>query len=113
MIDYRPELKAKLETIGLPVYYELFLTKEAEMPCISYMLADDMVEETSNVLEYSRVYFYVKVWSNQIADLAHYSQKIDELMRTLGFTRGNATELWQDSVGQIQLRYSGLAKEYV
>lgn len=37
MIDYKPTLKANLEKIGVPVYYELFVDSSTETPCITYI----------------------------------------------------------------------------
>lgn len=112
MINYGSTLKKELRSLGLPVYYELFLTQDTEIPCISYMLADDMSVAVGDTLAYSNVSFYIKVWSSSVEDLSLYAGKIDDKMRELGFRRNGATELWLDGIGQIQLRYTGLAQEY-
>ena len=112
MIDFRKTLVRELSTLGLPVYYELFLTQDTKTPCISYMLAGDVSEATGDTLGYSSVSFYIKIWATTVADIASYSTKIDNKMRELGFRRTGATELWLDGIGQNQLRYTGLAQEY-
>lgn len=112
MIDYRPTLESQLRTLGLPVYYELFLSQDTDVPCISYMLNNDYSSAEGDTLGYSEITFSIKVWSERVADLSKYAVKIDDLMRNLGFRRGGATELWLDGIGQIQIRYTGLAQEY-
>ena len=112
MIDFRPTLVQELRSLGLPVYYEVFLTQETEVPCISYMVATDIEQATGDTLGYSDLNIYVKIWAKTVAEIAEYSRKIDNKMRELGFTRTGTTELWQDGIGQNQLRYRGLAREY-
>lgn len=61
MIDYKPRLRSELETIGLPVVYELFLTKDTGLPCISYIEANNIADLEGDTLGYSDVYFNIKV----------------------------------------------------
>lgn len=111
MIDYRPELVSALRTLGLPVEYELFLTSDTEIPCISYRLTNDRASAEGDTIGYSELTFAIKVWSTKLADLAYYSNRLDILMRNLGFKRGYANELWLNGIGQIEIRYTGLGIE--
>lgn len=61
MIDYKPHLLRELETIGLPVIYELFLTKDTGLPCISYIESNNLTSSSGDTLGYSDVYFNIKV----------------------------------------------------
>lgn len=111
MIDYKPTLVNELKTIGLPVHYELFLTKDTEVPCISYQEGNNSVHADGDTLGYSDITFRVKVWSKRAKELAQYSKEIDTLMRGLGFERISTNELWLDGIGQNLLTYRGLGLE--
>ena len=93
MIDYSPTLVSELKTIGLPVHYELFLTKDTEVPCISYQEGSNMAREEGDTLWYSEVNYRIKVWSKRQSELVSYSLKIDDLMRRLGFVRVSTNDL--------------------
>ena len=41
MIDWKKPLVSILETVGLPVYYELFVDSSTQTPCITYVESDD------------------------------------------------------------------------
>ena len=111
MIDYKPHLLKELQTVGLPVYYELFLTKDTELPCISYIEANNYTHSIGDTLGYSDVYYNIKVWGREIKTLQENALKIDDIMRKLGFKRTGSSELWMEDIGQLQLRYQGLALE--
>lgn len=53
MLDYRPELLTKLSSLGLPVECEFFLTKNVEIPCISYLLLNDINTHQGDTMVYS------------------------------------------------------------
>jgi len=54
MIDYHSSLVSALNTI-LPTYYELNLTRDCQVPCISYMERNNYVEANGDSLGYSRI----------------------------------------------------------
>lgn len=94
MYDYKPTLVRELkQATNLPVYAENFLTANTEMPCISYYLCSDSTYKQGDTLGYSEIYYYIKVWSTKVSDLASYATIIDNKMRQLGFKRVGATEL--------------------
>ena len=112
MINYHETLVNTLENI-LPTYYELTLTADTETPCISYMQRNDYTVVNGDTLGYSKIQYQVKVWSNSLQDLQEYSQEIDNTLRTKGFTRVSAGELWDRNSAMKQkiLVYEALAKE--
>lgn len=113
MVDYRPELVNRLSSLGLPVECEFFLTKDIEIPCISYYLLNDINTHQGDTMAYSDQYFIVKIWANKLSTLAEYSVKVDEVMREQGFRRTGSNELWLDGIGQLAITYKGLAKEEI
>ena len=56
MIDYKPTLKSNLETLGLPVYYELFVNGSTPTPCITYIEAGNYADLEGDTLLYSRLH---------------------------------------------------------
>lgn len=111
MIDYKPTLVESLRTLGLPVYYEVFVDSETEVPCITYYEMDNTSFKEGDTLRYSRLAFSIKIWGKDLETLSTYSIQIDAVMKVLGFTRTNTVELWLDGIGQRQLKYSALAQE--
>ena len=69
MVNYKETLVNKLQSLGLPVYAEPTFTKDTKVPCITYMLRDDSAVANGTTKGYSRLYFYVKVWSNRISEI--------------------------------------------
>lgn len=113
MLDYKPTLKAKLETLGLPVYYELFVDSSTTTPCITYAEQNDYPDKEAEYLRYSRKHFRVKLWGDDLSVLSPYAGQIDELMFSLGFKRTNYNELWYNEQLCMILDYQGLLQEYV
>ena len=114
MVNYHKELVSALSTI-LPTYYEMALTSGTETPCIVYMetkkyAATDSVGAT---LVYTWITYQVKIWGNDIGLLQDYAQKIDDVVRPLGFKRIASGELYDNNSAMIQkiLTYQCLALE--
>ena len=61
MIDYNPTLYTQLSTLGLPVEYELFLTKDHSLPCISYQEGLNIADKEGSEFGYSYVQYRIKV----------------------------------------------------
>jgi hypothetical protein len=112
MIDYHSKIVEALGSI-LPTHYEMALTAETETPCISYMELNNAVVNNGNTLGYSRISYQVKVWGNSIAEIQGYALRVDAVMRSLGFTRVSARELYdmQSTMKQKVLTYEALALE--
>lgn len=112
MIDYHNELVSALNNV-LPTHYELALTKDTKVPCISYQERNNYVVSNGDTLGYSRVAFTIKVWG-KFTDMAAIQKAvaaIDDVLRPLGFTRTSANELAQGSLIQKILSYEALGLE--
>ena len=101
MIDYHKQIVAALSEI-LPTHYEMTLTKDTEVPCISYMEAGNYDEETGETLGYSTVSYQVKVWGTSIGLLQTYARRVDDVVRSLGFKRTGSTEIHDRTSNMIQ-----------
>lgn len=101
MINYHNDLVNALKTV-LPTHYEMALTRGTKTPCISYMEINNYVDANGDTLGYSVVQYQVKVWGTSIADLQQYAQKIDNVLRPLGFTRTSTNELYDNNSSMIQ-----------
>lgn len=114
MIDYNKEVVSALKTI-LPIHHELTLTHGTTTPCLSYMELSNVVEESGDTLEYSRVSFQIKVWGTDLALLNRYAGQVDTKMRSLGFTRTSGGELYDRVSSMIQkiMTYEAKALETI
>ena len=114
MVNYHKELVSALSTI-LPTYYEMTLHSGLETPCISYMEINNYAATDSigATLGYSWITYQVKIWGNDIGLLQDYAQKIDDVVRPLGFKRIASGELYDNNSAMIQkiLTYQCLALE--
>ena len=112
MIDYHANLVSALNAV-LPTYYEMALTSNASVPCISYMETNNYVSNSGSTLGYSVITYQVKVWANDIGTIQRYAQEIDKALRPLGFKRTASGELYDNESSMIQkiMTYEGLALE--
>ena len=112
MVDYSKQLVSALNTV-LPTHYEMTLTSKTETPCISYMETNNYSSSSGDTLGYSFITYQVKVWANRIADIQHYAQEIDAVLRPLGFKRIASGELYDNASTMIQkiMTYEALALE--
>lgn len=112
MIDYHKELVSALNNV-LPTHYELALTKDTQIPCISYQERNNYATDTGDTLGYSQISFTIKVWG-RFTDMAKIQQAIidiDTVLRSLGFKRTSTNELYQNQLLQKILTYECLALE--
>lgn len=114
MINYHRELKTALDSV-LPTHYEMTLTSGTKTPCISYMELNNSVVASGNIQEYSRVRYQVKVWATDIAIIQDNALKVDEVMRSLGFSRVSSGELYDNNSAMIQkiMTYEAMALESI
>ena len=112
MIDYDPIIVSTLKQI-LPTYDELVLTSNKNTPCISYQQLNNADDVTGDTIGYSRLYYTIKVWSNDKKELNKYMLLIDKALRPLGFTRTSTNELGDRSSTMRQkiMQYEALAIE--
>lgn len=113
MIDFHKELRRALESVGLPVHYEMTLHRGLSVPCISYMESNNYTTAAGDTLGYSYITYIVKVWARDIAAIQNYSLKVDQALRTLGFKRIASGELYDNNSSMIQkiMTYEALASE--
>ena len=101
MIDYHKELLSILSKI-LPTYFELNLTKDVSVPCITYLEFNDYEEYKGDTLGYSIIRYQIKVWSTKLSELQSYGQKIDNALRQKGWRRVSAIELYDTDTAMKQ-----------
>ena len=111
MVDYKTTIVKELSKLNLPVYYEMFLTRDTGLPCISYLEDSNYDEKIGDTLTYSHISYSIKIWTKSVKEMSEYSIKIDRVMHDLGFRRSNSIELWQDTIGQRELDYYGVFVE--
>lgn len=61
MLDYDRQLSDKLETLGLPVFYEQIVDSKVKTPCITYLAASNTDYLMGNTLFYSKIDYYIKL----------------------------------------------------
>lgn len=110
MIVYHPTLVTELSKVGLPVYYDNFITAR-ETPCITYYEITNFDTVVGETLGYSEIAFQIKVWAESVAEMNKYAAEVDKIMRPLGFKRGYSTEMYEESIGAKILRYTARAVE--
>lgn len=101
MIDYHKELLSILSKI-LPTYFELNLTKDVSVPCITYLELNDYEEYKGDTLGYSIIRYQIKVWSTKLSELQSYGQQIDNALRKAGWRRVSAIELYDTDTAMKQ-----------
>lgn len=112
MINYHSTLVSALNKI-LPTYYEMALTADVKVPCISYMELNNYSTNTGDTIGYSRLNYQIKVWSNDIDEIQNYSLLVDQALRPLGWRRVSSGELYDNNSTMIQkiMTYEALALE--
>lgn len=112
MIDFHTNIVSALNTV-LPTHYEMALTANTSVPCISYMETNNYVSNHGSTLGYSRVVYQVKIWANDIALIQRYALEVDAVLRPLGLKRIASGELYDNESSMIQkiMTYEGLALE--
>ena len=112
MVNYHKNLVAALNTI-LPTHYEMTLTSNTPIPCISYMEINNYEHISGDTLGYSTITYQIKVWSNEIAQLQQYAMEIDKALHPLGLKRISSGELYDNQSTMMQkiMTYECLALE--
>lgn len=109
MVNMKPLVVEALETVGLPVFYELFVDATTTTPCITYMELNNADYLIGDTIEYSNLAFQIKVWSKSVSLMAQKSISIDEALKPLGFKRTFAAELFAGDMGQRIMRFEAIA----
>ena len=113
MIDFHKEFRSALESVGLPVHYEMTLHSGLSVPCISYMEKNNYTTAAGDTLGYSYITYQVKVWATDIATIQRYALEVDKALRPIGFKRTASGELHDNNSSMIQkiMTYEALASE--
>ena len=114
MIDYHKEIVSALNSV-LPTHYELALTTNTKLPCISYkertiyMLTDAL----GAVNGYSRIAYTIKLWGYDMEEIQRYALEVDAVLRPLGWKRTSSQELHNATNTMLQkiMTYEALAIE--
>lgn len=112
MYNYHTELVAALRDV-LPVHYEMFLSSDTPVPCISYMELTNYDTAAGETMGYSLLSYQVKVWAHSMAEIVEYAQAVDNALRALGFKRTSAAEMADNQSGLLQkiMVYDAPARE--
>ena len=112
MVNYHVKLFEALETV-LPTHYEMTLTSKTETPCISYMETNNYAVATGELAGFSNISYQIKVWGNNIVEINHYAEQVDNVLRSIGFKRTSTTELYDRESTMIQkiMTYEALCFE--
>lgn len=113
MINYAPQLVSALTPI-LPTYYELALTNDIMLPCISYQERNNYMDATGDTLGYTRISYTIKIWATAYGTVQVYAPRVDAAMRKLGFKRVSSGELFDKQSTRVQkiLTYEAYAFEH-
>lgn len=110
MLNEHKSIEAALKEI-LPTYYELFCDSSTPMPCITYREAVNRVEIQTEVIGYSIVGYYVKVWAKDVKTVQETVVLIDAAMRKLGYHRTSTNELVAERQIEKIMTYEGIGFE--
>lgn len=101
MVNYHTTLINVLSEI-LPTYYELTLSKDCAIPCISYLERNNYEEYVGDSLGYSKVSYQVKVWGNSINEVQSYASAVDAALKPIGWKRTSTGEIFDINSTMIQ-----------
>lgn len=104
MKNYHLTLVSLLNNI-LPTYYEMQLSRECEVPCISYMEMSNSVSQGDTfdgVGDVANVTYQIKVWGTDISVINANAQLIDETLKPRGWKRISCAEMADSNSAMIQ-----------
>ena len=110
MIDFDKQIVAALSDIGLPCYYENFITSEITLPCITYVENNNSSYLEGDALRYSHLNYTIKLWMDNKTQQS-YLPLIDHTMIEMGFVRNSCTELVNGSVIEKIMDYEAIGYE--
>lgn len=111
MIDYKPSLVKELQKCGLPVYYELFVDSSTKLPCLTYIETNNSSHLEGDNLFYSNLSYNIKLWGDNLKQISPTVDKVNDIMRQLGFTRTAYNELAVGAQLCLILSYSSIGWE--
>lgn len=102
MINYHASLVTALNELNIPVYYEMFMTSGASLPCVSYMELFNAATVEGDTLGYSEIQYQISIWDSSIATIQNHIDDLDKVMREQGFTRISSNEMADTKLGIIR-----------
>lgn len=113
MLNLQKKIKQALDTV-LTTYLEQFKSSNASLPCVTMLEISNLIDgqHQGDTLAWSRIYYELKLYAADYADIDLYSPKIDKCMRELGFVRRASKDIIVN--GQIckDFTYELLTEEY-
>jgi hypothetical protein len=111
VVNGKQDLIERLSTIA-PVEYELFVSTDTPIPCITYYENGNDDNLVGDTLAYSNVRYNVKIWSHSVKELTELSAKVADQMRLLGYRRLSSFETKSTNLLCCNQIYRGLGCEY-
>lgn len=111
MVDITPLVVEKLNQV-LPAQYGMFLDTSLPLPCISYIPIENRDEALGNYQGWSTITYKIRIWCNEVSNITHYMEQVDEKLAELGrFHRNGVQDLiYGDLICRI-MDYSVLINE--
>lgn len=110
MIDFDKQIVEALSAVGLPCYYENFITNEIAIPCITYVENNNSSYLEGDALRYSHINYTVKLWMDNKSQQS-YLDDIDATMKRLGFKRNSSSEIADGNVIEKIMDYEAIGWE--
>jgi hypothetical protein len=108
MIDIKEMLTTQLATLGLPVFYELFVNSNTPIPCITYFEANNADHLIGDTVEYGEITINIKVWGYTVESLETNAALVEAKMRSLGFTKSASYHNFINGLGHYFIRFDAI-----
>ena len=113
MLNVNKQVVAALKEIGLPVDYEMTISKGLSTPRITYYQLTNFVETNYKLANVSVLRFTITLWTHNVKDFDTYGPEIDEAMRDAEFIRVGSNELHdnQSTMMRMVMEYEARGQE--
>lgn len=106
MLDFKPQLVATLNTLGVPVIHEYSIANEVPFPCITFLESANNATLEGDSIFYGDLLYTIKVWDKNQATQTGLVLLVNEAMRNIGFKREFSADFPDCKI----LRYRGTTK---
>jgi hypothetical protein len=107
LINIKPLILKELEKCNIPVF--IFYPEDwSSLPCISYYESNNSEEESYETNEYCNISYQIDIWATKSSDCSTYALQVDSLMRTMGFKREFAADMFTDGTYHKTMRYAAM-----
>ena len=110
MIDFDKQIVEALSAVGLPCYYENFITEEIALPCITFVENNNSSYLEGDATRYSHLNYTVKLWMDNKSQQS-YLPLIDFAMIEMGFKRNSSSEISNGNVIEKIMDYEAIGYE--